>query len=355
MDLIVLRAYAASRNIPKRASESRIMAAPIALTQGDPSGVGPELALKAYVARQSCDLPPFFLLCDPAFIARVAANLALDIQVEQTTTAHALDTFERALPVVDAGRHVVGGVPGSPDPADALSTLNSIERAVECVVKGEARAIVTNPIAKSILYKAGFKHPGHTELLAELAHRHYGGDYRAVMMLWSQELAVVPITIHIPLIDAPKRLTRELIVETGAIVARDLATRFHIAKPRLAFAGLNPHAGEDGALGREEIETIAPAIAELRARGVDAAGPFPADTLFHKAARARYDVALCPTHDQALIPIKTLAFERGVNVTLGLPFARTSPDHGTAFDIAGKGVADPTSLIEAIKLAGRMT
>ncbi len=328
--------------------------APIAVTQGDPSGIGPELALRAYVERHSRNLPPFFVLSDPAFIARVAATLALEIEIESTTAAHACALFSRALPVVDIGAHVAG-VPGSPDPADAQSTLNSIERAVACVAKGEARAVVTNPIAKSILYKAGFKHPGHTEFLAELAHRHYGGDDRAVMMLWSEELAVVPITIHIPLSDAPKRLTRELIVATGEIVARDLETRFRIANPRLAFAELNPHAGEDGALGAEEIEIIAPAIAELRARGIDATGPHPADTMFHAAARAKYDVALCPTHDQALIPIKTLAFERGVNVTLGLPFVRTSPDHGTAFDIAGKGIADPTSLIEAIKLAGRIS
>ena len=328
--------------------------APIAVTQGDPSGIGPELALRAYVERHSRNLPPFFVLSDPAFVARVAATLALEIEIESTTAAHACALFSRALPVVDIGTHVAG-VPGSPDPADAQSTLNSIERAVACVAKGEARAVVTNPIAKSILYKAGFKHPGHTEFLAELAHRHYGGDDRAVMMLWSEELAVVPITIHIPLSDAPKRLTRELIVATGEIVARDLEKRFRIANPRLAFAGLNPHAGEDGALGAEEIEIIAPAIAELRARGIDATGPHPADTMFHAAARAKYDVALCPTHDQALIPIKTLAFERGVNVTLGLPFVRTSPDHGTAFDIAGKGIADPTSLIEAIKLAGRIS
>jgi 4-hydroxythreonine-4-phosphate dehydrogenase len=327
---------------------------PIALTQGDPSGVGPELALRAYVARRSHDLPPFFLLSDRAFIARVAANLALEVEIENTDAAHASDVFSRALPIVDIGGDVAG-VPGSPDPADARSTISSIERAVGCLAKGEARAVVTNPIAKSILYKAGFKHPGHTEFLAELAHRHYGGDHRAVMMLWSQELATVPLTIHIALSDAPKRLTRELIVETGEIVARDLETRFRIQQPRLAFAGLNPHAGEDGALGAEEIEIIAPAIAELRARGVRASGPFPADTMFHAAARAKYDVALCPTHDQALIPIKTLAFERGVNVTLGLPFVRTSPDHGTAFDIAGEGIADPTSLIEAIKLAGRIS
>ena len=309
----------------------------------------------AYVSRESRDLPPFFLLSHPAFIARVAATLALEIQIESTTAAQARDVFSRALPVVDTGRRVVAGAPGRPDSQDAQSTISSIEKAVECVAKGEARAVVTNPIAKSVLYEAGFKHPGHTEFLAELAHRHYGGDYRAVMMLWSDELAVVPITIHIPLADVSKKLTRELIVETGEIVAHDLRARFHISKPRLAFAGLNPHAGEEGALGREEIDAIAPAIAELRARGVNASGPFSADTMFHESARAKYDVALCPTHDQALIPIKTLAFERGVNVTLGLPFVRTSPDHGTAFDIAGKGIADPTSLIEAIKLAGRIS
>ncbi len=328
--------------------------APLALTQGDPAGVGPEITLKTYLARQSQRLPPFFLLADPALVARVAASLGLDVAIETTTPARANEVFARALPVVAIDCDA-RGVAGRPDPADAASTILSIERAVECVVKGEARALVTNPIAKSVLYEAGFAHPGHTEFLAELARRHYGGAHRAVMMLWAQELAVVPITIHIPLADVSKKLTRELIIETGAIVARDLHARFHIAQPRLAFAGLNPHAGENGALGREEIDIIAPAIAELRARGIDATGPHPADTMFHAAARAKYDVALCPTHDQALIPIKTLAFDRGVNVTLGLPFVRTSPDHGTAFDIAGQGVADPTSLIEAIKLAGRMT
>jgi 4-hydroxythreonine-4-phosphate dehydrogenase len=280
--------------------------------------------------------------------------LAIDVRIAETTPAKAVEVFGRALPVVPLGREVRGPF-GQPDPADAAATILSTERAVDCVVKGAARAVVTNPIAKSVLYAAGFAHPGHTEFLAELARRHVGRDYRSVMMLWSQELAVVPITIHIPLAEAPKRLTRALIVETGEIVDRDLRARFGLAHPRLAFSGLNPHAGEEGALGLEEIETIAPAIEMLRTKGIDARGPFPSDTMFHAAARKAYDVALCPTHDQALIPIKTLAFDRGVNVTLGLPFVRTSPDHGTAFDIAGKGVADATSLIEAIRLAGRMT
>jgi 4-hydroxythreonine-4-phosphate dehydrogenase len=330
------------------------MTLPLALTQGDPSGIGPELALKAYASRGAADLAPFFVLADPTHLARVAQALSIDVAIEAAPPARAVEVFARALPVVPLGVTARGPF-GQSDAADAAATILSIERAVDSVVKGEARAVVTNPIAKSVLYAAGFAHPGHTEFLAELARRHFGRDFRSVMMLWAEELAVVPITIHIPLAEAPKRLTRELIVETGEIVARDLRARFGVAHPRLAFAGLNPHAGEDGALGREEIETIAPAIEMLRAMGIDAHGPFPADTMFHAAARKGYDVALCPTHDQALIPIKTLAFDRGVNVTLGLPFVRTSPDHGTAFDIAGKGVADATSLIEAIKLAARMT
>jgi 4-hydroxythreonine-4-phosphate dehydrogenase len=327
---------------------------PLALTQGDPSGIGPELALKAFAARFERGVAPFFVLGDPAHFARVAKALALDVAIEATTPAQANDVFSRALPVVALGLETRGDF-GAPDPSDARATILSIERAVDCVVKGEARGVVTSPIAKSALYAAGFKHPGHTEFLSELATRHYGGAHRSVMMLWSQELAVVPITIHVALAEVPRLLTRERIVETGVIVAHDLKARFGMAQPRLAFSGLNPHAGEGGAMGREEIDVIAPAIAELRARGVDAAGPHPADTMFHAAARARYDVALCPTHDQALIPIKTLAFDRGVNVTLGLPFVRTSPDHGTAFDIAGKGVADASSLIEAIRLADRLT
>lgn len=330
------------------------MTLPLALTQGDPSGIGPELTLKAYAAREAARLPAFFVIADPAHLERVARALSIAIPIEETTPAAAAGVFARALPVVPVGRAVKGDF-GAPQASDATATIASIERAVEAVVRGDARAVVTNPIAKSVLYGAGFKHPGHTEFLGALASRHYGVAARPAMMLWSEELAVVPITIHIALSDVPGRLTRELIVETGEIVAHDLRARFGLAHPRLAFSGLNPHAGEDGALGREEIDTIAPAIAELRERGIDASGPYPADTMFHAAARAKYDVALCPTHDQALIPIKTLAFERGVNVTLGLPFVRTSPDHGTAFDIAGKGVADATSLIEAIKLAGRMT
>ncbi len=329
--------------------------APLAITLGDPAGIGPELLLKAWRARETKRLPAFFAVADPTLLSHRAQALGLGIAIETSTPESASAIFERALPVTPLTRTTQPVAAGRPDVSNAPAIIESIERAVACVANGSARAVVTNPIAKSVLYAAGFAHPGHTEFLGELARQNYGAPCRAVMMLWARELAVVPITIHIPLSEAPRKLTRELIIETATIVARDMAGRFGIAQPRLAFSGLNPHAGEDGALGREEIDVMAPALAVLRETGIDARGPFPADTLFHAAARAGYDVALCPTHDQALIPIKTLAFERGVNVTLGLPFVRTSPDHGTAFDIADKGVADPTSLIEAIRLADRMT
>ncbi|HEY2138012.1 MAG TPA: 4-hydroxythreonine-4-phosphate dehydrogenase PdxA, partial [Xanthobacteraceae bacterium] len=222
------------------------------------------------------------------------------------------------------------------------------------VIAGEASAMVTNPVAKNVLYQSGFAEPGHTEFLARLATETTGIAVHPVMMLWSPELAVVPVTIHLPLAEVPGRLDRDLIVTTGRIVDRDLRERFGIARPRLAVAGLNPHAGEDGALGREDITIVRPAVERLIAEGIDARGPIPADTMFHAAARATYDAALAMYHDQALIPIKTLAFDHGVNVTLGLPFVRTSPDHGTAFDIAGSGRADPSSLIAAIRLAARL-
>ena len=214
---------------------------------------------------------------------------------------------------------------------------------------------MTNPVAKNILYRSGFTEPGHTEYLAKLAEESTGIRAQPVMLLWSPELAVVPVTIHLPLKDVFAKLTTDLIVQTGRIVARDLRTRFAIARPRLAVAGLNPHAGEQGALGDEDLAVVQPAVQRLLAEGIDARGPLSADSMFHRAARETYDVALAMYHDQALIPIKTLAFEHAVNVTLGLPFVRTSPDHGTAFDIAGTGRADPSSLIAAIKLAARIS
>ena len=326
----------------------------LALTQGDPSGIGPEIAIAAWeAAGADATSPRFILLADPDLMRSRARMLGKDVRIAECDVAAAHAAFAQALPVLPLHARA-GGAPGKPDASDAPSTIEAIERAVRLAFDGSVNAVVTNPIAKEVLYRAGFSHPGHTEFLGELARRHTGRETRAVMMLWAEELAVVPVTIHVALADVPRLVTRELIVETAKIVAADMRARFDVATPRLAISGLNPHAGENGAMGREEIDTIAPAIAELVAAGIDARGPYPADTLFHAQARAGYDAALCMTHDQALIPIKTLAFDRAVNVTLGLPFVRTSPDHGTAFDIAGKGVASPASLIEALRLAARL-
>jgi 4-hydroxythreonine-4-phosphate dehydrogenase len=245
--------------------------------------------------------------------------------------------------------------PAHPDETSAPAAIAAIRRAVDHVFAGRAAAVVTNPVAKAVLYRAGFPDPGHTEFLARLAPEKTGAPVKPVMMIWSQELAVVPVTIHLPLQDVTAGLSTRLIVETARIVVRDLIARFGSARPRIAVAGLNPHAGEDGTLGGDDLTVIAPAVRELVAEGVDARGPFPADTMFHAAARARYDVALCMYHDQALIPVKTLAFDHAVNVTLGLPFVRTSPDHGTAFAVAGTGRANPASLIEALRLAARIS
>ena len=286
-------------------------------------------------------------------LTAAAKRARLTASIIETDPAGARAAFPYGLPVVPL-KNAVDDAPGRPNAANAAATIESIERAVEAVHRGEARALVTNPIAKATLYQAGFKHHGHTEYLGELA-RAWGEPAFPVMMIWSETLAVVPVTIHIPLADAPRALTTELIIKTARIVDRDLRARFRVSRPRLAVAGLNPHAGEGGAMGREEITIIKPAIEALRAEELDVVGPLSADTMFHPQARARYDVALTMYHDQGLIPVKTLAFDEGVNVTLGLPFVRTSPDHGTAFDIAGKGVANPASLIAALKLADRLT
>jgi 4-hydroxythreonine-4-phosphate dehydrogenase len=327
---------------------------PLALTQGDPAGIGPEITLRAWMALREAGEAPFFVLSDPGHLEAAASRLGLPVPVAAVTPATAAAAFADALPVVPLSSPVAIE-PGRPDPATAAGTIEAIDRAVAAVRDGEAAAIVTNPIAKHVLYAAGFRHPGHTEYLAALAGRPGEPAPRAVMMLWSETLAVVPVTIHIALAEVPGRLDTALIVETGRIVARDLAARFGIERPRLALAGLNPHAGEGGAMGLEDREVVAPAIRQLQAEGIAATGPHPADTLFHPRARAAYDCALCMYHDQALIPIKTIAFDDGVNVTLGLPFIRTSPDHGTAFDIAGRGIARPDSLIAALRLAGRLS
>jgi 4-hydroxythreonine-4-phosphate dehydrogenase len=333
------------------------LAKPLALTLGEPAGIGPDIAIAAWLKRTELRLPPFYLLGDPGFIGERAKALGITalggkVEIADVRAEQACDAFAGALPVVATGDASTAR-PGHPDGNSAAAAIGSIRRAVDDVVAGRAGAVVTNPIAKSVLYRAGFQHPGHTEFLAELAGNG-GKPPQPVMMLWSPALAVVPVTIHLALRNAIESLNSALIVSTARIVVADLQARFGLVRPRLAVCGLNPHAGEEGTLGNEENTLIAPAVEILRREGIEVRGPLPADTLFHEAARQTYDCALCMYHDQALIPIKTLAFDDAVNVTLGLPFIRTSPDHGTAFDIAGSGRANPSSLIAALRLAARM-
>ena len=326
---------------------------PLALTLGEPAGIGPDLAVAVWRRRAELDLPRFYLIADPDFIRRRAERLNLEVPIATVTPAAAAAAFPSALPVVDLDV-AVSAEPGRPDRSSAPAAIASLRRAVADVLSGAAAAVVTSPVAKNVLYSWGFAEPGQTEFLATLAQETTGKWQRPVMMLWSPELAVVPVTTHLPLREIFAHLSTELVIETGRIVARDLAGRFRIPRPRLAVAGLNPHAGEEGTLGEEDRAIVAPAVARLKADGIDVRGPLPADSLFHQRARASYDAALCMYHDQALIPIKTLAFDHAVNVTLGLPFVRTSPDHGTAFDIAGTGTADATSLVAAVRLAARL-
>jgi len=326
--------------------------APLALTLGEPAGIGPDITIAAWLRRAELKLPPFYVIGDLAFLGERAKALGVKLPLADVRPEEAVQAFASALPVQD-GCHGITAKPGRPDDSSAPAALASIREAVANVRSGRASAVVTNPIAKSVLYRAGFTHPGHTEYLAELAACG-GNPPLPVMMLWSPLLAVVPVTIHVSLREAIDMLSTELIVATGRIVAAELTRYFGLAHPRLAVTGLNPHAGEDGSLGTEDKTIIAAAIEALRGEGIEARGPLPADTSFHEAARKTYDCALCMYHDQALIPIKTLAFDDAVNVTLGLPFIRTSPDHGTAFDIAGSGRANPASLIAALRLAWRM-
>ncbi len=326
---------------------------PIALSMGEPAGVGIELALALWASRERDKVPAFVAIGDPAAFADRARLVGLDVQIAETEPEGAPALFPDRFPVLPVGE-TCRAEPGRPDVRDAPAVIGAIRRGVELVHGGRCSALATLPIAKAPLLEAGFAHPGHTEYLGALAQELWGQPARAVMLLWAEEIAVVPVTVHMPLKDACATLSTDDIVETGRIVARDLCRRFRIDHPRLAIAGLNPHAGEDGKLGSEDAEIVAPAVERLKAEGIVATGPHPADTMFHAAARQRYDAALAMYHDQALIPVKTLAFDRAVNVTLGLPFVRTSPDHGTAFDIAGSGVGDPASLKAALGLAARL-
>jgi 4-hydroxythreonine-4-phosphate dehydrogenase len=325
------------------------MSLPLALTMGEPAGIGGEIALQAWLRRAE-GVPPFYLIDDPGRLKRLPQTLGWPVDVRTIAEpSHVPAVFAESLPVVPIGGTPLAE-PGKPDPADAKLVIRAIEAAVADVRAGRAAALVTNPINKDALYRAGFRHPGHTEYLAELA----GSSEPAVMMLAGPQLRVVPVTIHLALRDAIGALSSEAIVHAGRVTDAALRRDFAIAAPVIAIAGLNPHAGEAGGLGREDIDIVAPAVAALREAGIDARGPLAADTMFHAEARRGYDAALCMYHDQALIPVKTLDFDGAVNVTLGLPFIRTSPDHGTAFDIAGQGVARPDSLIAALKLAASM-
>jgi 4-hydroxythreonine-4-phosphate dehydrogenase len=324
------------------------LTAPLALTMGEPAGIGGEITLLAWQRRH--ELPaPFFVIDDPEHLTRLASALGWDVPIRAIARPEeAARIFADALPVLPV-RLPNPVTAGRPDPANAWAVIEAITRAVSLVRGNAASAMVTNPIQKETLYAAGFSYPGHTEYLADLAK-----VARPVMMLVGPELRVVPVTVHMALAEALTALRTEDIVACGRIAAEALQRDFGIAQPRLAVAALNPHAGEHGALGREEIEIITPAVAALADAGIAVQGPAPADTLFHPAARRRYDAVLCMYHDQALIPLKTLDFEHGVNITLGLPFVRTSPDHGTAIDIAGRGIADPSSLLAALTQAATM-
>ncbi|OJT99229.1 MAG: 4-hydroxythreonine-4-phosphate dehydrogenase PdxA [Rhizobium sp. 63-7] len=326
---------------------------PLALTQGDPAGIGPDITLTAWLDRQALSLEPFIFIGDPVILAKRARHLGLSVPIEETDAEGAVSIFDRAIPVLPVAAGA-DSQPGTPHVDTASGTIGAIERAVELCFASRASAVVTNPIAKSVLYDAGFRFPGHTEFLADLAERATGKPSLPVMLLAGPKLKAVPVTIHIPLKDVPAALDAELLLDTCRITHADLKHRFGIAAPRLAVAGLNPHAGEGGALGLEDDAIIRPAIEVLRAEGIDAFGPLPADTMFHDRARQGYDVAICMYHDQALIPAKALGFDDSVNATLGLPFIRTSPDHGTAFGIAGKGIARHDSLVAALTLAAEL-
>jgi 4-hydroxythreonine-4-phosphate dehydrogenase len=322
---------------------------PLALTMGDPAGIGGELTLHAWQALRAVPVP-FVALDDPDRLRTLARAMGLDVPIAVVESPDAAAaSFADALPVLPVPLAETPR-PGQPSKANAPAIVQSIEQAAGLALRGAVGGVVTNPINKAALYDAGFVYPGHTEFLAALT----GAQGRQIMMLASPMLRVVPVTVHASLRDAIAMLSTAMIVSAARTTAAAMQRDFGIAAPRLAIAGLNPHAGEQGALGDDEARIIAPALAALRAEGIDVSGPWPPDTMFTAAARAKYDVAICMYHDQALIPLKTLDMDHGVNVTLGLPIVRTSPDHGTAYDIAGKGLAHPTSLITALELAAHL-
>lgn len=325
----------------------------IAVSIGEPAGIGPDIIIAAYSNRDIHQIPHFTVIGDMPILEARAEQLKSRIKFSSVENGRDAINCTDTIPVLqlESSMHCIAG---SPNLQNAVGVIDAIRLGSELVLTGEFSALVTCPINKKALYESGFDFPGHTEYLADLAGKLTGNNCTPVMMLAGPKLRSVPVTIHMALSDVKTALTRDLIVKTATITANDLRDKFGIADPVLAIAGVNPHAGEEGAMGREEIEFIAPAIKELREKGIKVLGPLPADTMFHERARATYDVAICMYHDQALIPAKTLGFDDSVNVTLGLPFVRTSPDHGTAYDIAGSGNARPDSFIAALKMAGEM-
>jgi 4-hydroxythreonine-4-phosphate dehydrogenase len=324
---------------------------PIAVSMGEPAGIGPDLVLMAWANRKSLGLPPFYVRGDERLFRARADRLGMPARIEAVTPEAASTAFAKVLPVVQTGP-ALADRPGEEIPETAASVVASIEGCVEDIKNNRATAIVTCPINKAALYRTGFSFPGHTEYLGALAERHWPDEpIRPVMMIAGPELMVVPVTIHIALKDVPQALTTTLIVETAEVVSRDLKSRFGYQEPRLALCGLNPHAGENGSMGTEDRDVVAPAVDLLRNMGITASGPHPADTLFHPQARLQYDCALGMYHDQVLIPAKTIGFDDSVNVTLGLPFVRTSPDHGTAYALAGTGTARIDSFAASLRMA----
>jgi 4-hydroxythreonine-4-phosphate dehydrogenase len=320
---------------------------------GEPAGIAPDITLAAWAALRESG-PAFVVIGDAAILEARARLLGIDAPlVTVYDSREAAHRFAQALPVLPCRLTPPPASPGKPESASAPAVIAAIDEAVELALQDKVAAVVTNPIQKQTLYAAGFRNEGHTDYLADLARR-AGHTCEPVMMLAAGNLRTVPVTVHVPLAEVPARLTRNLIERQVSVLAAALRDRFAIAAPRIAVTGLNPHAGEGGTIGREEVETIAPAVAALAAAGLAVEGPFAADSLFAERVRARYDAIVCMYHDQALIPVKALGFDEGVNVTLGLPFIRTSPDHGTALALAGTGKASPESLLSAIALAARM-
>lgn len=326
---------------------------PLAVTMGEPAGIGPDLIIQLFADRQPLGLPPFAVYGSLAFLAARARRLGIDIAFESTAIEHAAIAFSTAMPVIDI-QGLVPDKPGHTSPLSGKVVVEAISRAVSDTLRGASRGVVTGPIHKAALYNAGFDYPGHTEFLAALCTTN-GTAPLPVMMLAHGDLRVVPLTIHEPLRRVPGLITPDLLLRTARIVAHSLRTRFGIEAPRIGVAGLNPHAGERGTIGSEELDVIGPAVAQLVHEGIDAEGPIPADTLFYPPHWRKYDAAIAMYHDQGLIPIKTVAFEEAVNLTLGLPFVRTSPDHGTAFDLVGTGKASSASFLAALRLADSLT